>query len=207
MSFDKTDNKFPINMNRYRERSDVELVELLKADDNRAFEEIYYRYWKKLFTIASNKLKCNYEAEEVVQDIFTMFWKRRNEIEITATLSAYLAVSVKYSIIKKISKKKTHQKYTENVFYTKSHLDNSTQEWLEFDELKAELYKAVAALPEKCRIVYRLSREEGLSQKQIASKLDISEKTVEAHIGKAIKRLKVVFNHLLKVIILLVAVQ
>ena len=68
---------------------------------------------------------------------------------------------------------------------------------LEFDELKSRLETLVSNLPEKCRLVYKLSREQGLSQKQIAREYGISEKTVEAHIGKALKALRTGLGQLL----------
>ena len=68
--------------------------------------------------------------------------------------------------------------------------DDATRQWLEFQEVSAKLEVLIAALPEKCRLVFKLSREQGLTQKQIAKELSISENTVEAHIGKAIRSLK-----------------
>jgi RNA polymerase sigma-70 factor (family 1) len=170
--------------------SDNELVDLLRVENRQAFSEIYSRYWKKLFVVAANKAGSAEEAEEIVQDIFISLWDRRETIEITTSLNAYLAVSVKYRVLKILAKRYQYNKYADHSLNFLTEAVNSTQDWLEFEELKSRLQILVASLPEKCRMVYKLSREEGLSQKQIAAEYGISEKTVEAHIGKALKTLR-----------------
>lgn len=174
----------------YNILEDNELIQRLASDDNRAFTEIYNRYWKKLFTVAANKTNDLDEAEEIVQDIFISLWRRRGELTVIDTLSSYLAVSVKYKVIKSLDKRNNRQKY---LGYSTDHIsvaDNYTEEWLEFEELKSRLTLFVAELPEKCRMVYQLSRDAGYSQKKIAEEMGISEKTVEAHLGKALKTLR-----------------
>lgn len=180
-------------MNRYRNFTDPELTALLENGDHVAFTEIYNRYWKKLFLVAAHKIKDLEEAEEIVQHIFVSLWNRRDSLKITSSLSAYLAVSVKYRVIKSLDKQYHQQKYTASLGM-KGITDDSTQEWLDFLELKERLEKLVCALPEKCRLVYRMSRENGCSQKKIAEELEISEKTVEAHLGKALKTLRAGLN-------------
>ncbi|MCR8556466.1 RNA polymerase sigma-70 factor [Mucilaginibacter sp. BJC16-A38] len=177
-------------MHNYNILNDKELTGLLQQGDEYAFTEIYNRYWNRLFTVAANKIKDLDDAEEIVQDIFVSLWKRRGELGVIDTLSSYLAVSVKYRVIKILNKLNNRQKYSS---YSKNNIsiaDDSTQEWLEFEELRSRLTEFVAELPEKCRLVYKLSRDSGYSQKKIASELGISEKTVEAHLGKAIKTLR-----------------
>lgn len=169
---------------------DSELIELLQHGNDDAFTELYNRYWNKLFFIAATRLKNFTDAEEVVQDIFLDLWNRRELLALTSTLASYLAVAVKYRVINVMAKRNRQARYD---IYAVNHLsiaDESTEEWLNFEELKMRLSKLVAQLPEKCRLVYQLSREAGYSQKQIAKELDISEKTVESHIGRAIKNLR-----------------
>jgi RNA polymerase sigma-70 factor (family 1) len=171
--------------------SDEELLHLTRSGEGAAFTEIYHRYWKKLLTVAINKTGGNIEeAEEIVQDIFVSLWSRREKLELTSSLEHYLAASVKYQIIKSLAKKDLLRRYTVHNQSTASGSDNSTQDWLDFEELQSRLEALVAALPEKCQLVYRMSRESGYSQKKIAGELSISEKTVEAHLGKALKSLR-----------------
>jgi RNA polymerase sigma-70 factor (family 1) len=179
-------------MNTYSNFSEPELISLLKTGDEAAFTEIYNRYWKKLFTVAANKIDDLEEAREIVQNIFISLWNRRTQLEIKGALSNYLAVSVKYRVINVLDKQNNHQIYLNSLRI--SDIDDSTQQWLEFMELKEKLAELVAELPEKCRLVFVLSREQGNSQKEIAKKLGISEKTVEGHLTKAIKSLKTGLN-------------
>ncbi|HMR18754.1 MAG TPA: RNA polymerase sigma-70 factor [Sphingobacterium sp.] len=176
-------------MNSYAIHTDVELLSLFCQSDAAAFTEIYNRYWKKLFVQAANRIHSLEDAEEIVQDVFTSLWNRRDKLNITSGLSNYLAVSVKYRVIKTLDRYYNMQKYIDAVL-TEDKIDDSTQQFLAFDELQEELAKYVQQLPDKCRLVFQLSREEGYSQKQIAEELGIAEKTVEAHLGKAFKTLR-----------------
>ena len=170
--------------------TEKELLSLFSKSDDAAFTEIYNRYWNKLFSVAANKLNNLAEAEEVVQDIFLDLWKRRKELNITICLNAYLATAVKYKVINIFAKRNQQLRFCEKTIMDRSIADISTEQWLSFQELRDRLGKLVAALPEKCRFVFQLSRDRGLSQKEIASQLDISEKTVEAHLSKAIRTLR-----------------
>lgn len=171
--------------------SDEELLQLTRSGEEAAFSEIYNRYWKKLLTVAINKTDGNVEeAEEIVQDIFVSLWKRRDQLELSSNLSNYLAASVKYRVIKNLARKDLRRRYEAENPHVFSTSDNSTQDWLDFEELRSRLEALVAALPEKCQLIYRMSRESGYSQKEIAGELSISEKTVEAHLGKALKSLR-----------------
>ncbi|MGZ3873228.1 MAG: RNA polymerase sigma-70 factor [Mucilaginibacter sp.] len=181
---------FVLNMRNYNILNDKELTGRLQAGDEQAFTEIYNRYWAKLFSIAANKIMDLGEAEEIVQDIFISLWKRKSELGVIDTLSAYLAVSVKYRVIKILDKRHHQQKYASYSRQTTVITDDSTQQWLEFEELRTRLAAFVADLPEKCRLVYQLSRESGYPHKKIATEMGISEKTVEAHLGKALKTLR-----------------
>ena len=93
-------------------------------------------------------------------------------------------------MIKILAKRSLYNKYADYSLNVIPISSNSTEDWLEFEELKSRLELLVSNLPEKCRLVYKMSRENGMSQKQIAEEFCISEKTVEAHIGKALKVLR-----------------
>lgn len=175
----------------YTHLDDNSLLNLLKASDNEAFTEIYRRYWKKMFAVAAHKLQHLAEAEEVVQDIFLDLWNRKTELNITASLGTYLAAAVKYKVLNVLAKRNQQLKYAQHAAMHTPEADVSTEQWLQFAELRERLEKLVAELPEKCRLVFKLSREKGLSQKEIAATLDISEKTVEAHLARATRHLKV----------------
>jgi RNA polymerase sigma-70 factor (family 1) len=183
----------------YHSYDELTLLRLLSEGDDKAFTEIYDRYWEKLLFVAGVKCRHLGIAEEIVQDIFLHLWIRRKTLNITGTLESYLAVSVKYRVINvqaKMKRARDYQQYAEKMISLR---DNLTEEQLRFEELKERLEKFVSSLPEKCRLTYRLSREEGLSQKEIASILQISEKGVEANLARALKSLRVNLKHYLSV--------
>ena len=173
----------------------------LKQSDEAAFAQIYNGYWKPLFYLAATRLKSLSDAEEVVQDIFLDIWNRREELAI-ASLSSYLAVSVKYRVINLLAKKARQQRQEQALAKEVSLLDSSAEASINLSSLQRELEKQTARLPEKCRLVFRLSREEGYSHKEIAAQLRISEKTVESHLTKALRQLRAGLQHIMLFFIL-----
>lgn len=174
----------------YDTYTDGELLQLLKNSDEAAFTEIYHRYWKLMFAVAANKLNDLSIAEDLVQDVFTDIWNRRDTLTVNGSLRAYLAVAMKYKVIDaRIRRNKINLHETNAV----SHLpeaDNSLEQTVHFSELKIRLAKLVADLPEKARLVYQLSKEDGFAHREIAAQLRISEKNVEYHLYRAIKVLR-----------------
>jgi RNA polymerase sigma factor (sigma-70 family) len=176
--------------------SDSELLPLLSKGDEKAFTEIYNRYWEKLLYLGSIKLRSLAVAEELVQDIFLDLWNRRAQLNITGSLENYLAVSMKYKVINaQVRLMRTQKHLTETGSATHLHR-NTTEEWVQFQELQQRLSALVSKLPERCRITYELKNDVGLSQKQIADRLNISEKAVEANLARAMKALRSAINQL-----------
>jgi RNA polymerase sigma-70 factor (family 1) len=177
--------------------SDEKLLTLVKVGDHEAFTEIYHRYWKTLLAVAANKTGDIDEAEEIVQNIFVTIWNRRSELEIRTSLKSYLSVSVKYQVMKVLARQNVEaEDLVENPAF-RSFQEEASYSILEFEELQEQLSELVATLPEKCQLVFKLSRDAGYTHKEIASELGISEKTVEAHLGKALKVLRNGLNYLL----------
>lgn len=165
--------------------TDIQLIDLLSKDDRFAFTELYNRYWSKLFNVAVNKLdKDLATAEELVQDIFMDLWLRRKDLRIKGNLASYLAVALKYKVIDTRIKKKRLVVYKAWSVGKFSIRDTTTEQQLQFRELKRKLELVVQDLPERSRLIYTLSRESGCSNKEIACKLSISPKTVEAHLTR-----------------------
>jgi len=181
-----------------------EVLGRLKNGDEKAFALIYDGYWKPMFYLAAAKLHSLTEAEEVVQDVFLDIWNRREEMIAVNSLSSYLAVSVRYRIINAMAKKSRYYQYQKYSRQQTSPSYLSTENNFDFDVLRTQLEKETAKLPDKCQLVFRLSREGGYSHKQIAAKLRISEKTVEAHLTKALRMLRAGLSQILSLWVFLI---
>lgn len=174
-----------------------ELLPLIRQGDQRAFVILYDLFTPDLIAFIAKKVASSEVAEDILHDLFMSVWKNREMIEQIESLPAYLFSSCRYLIL-------AH--YRKNLKLKVSSLD--------FDELELEdetvaiedrLYyryiidivaKEVENLPEKCREVFKLSRDFYMSNKAIAQQLNISESTVEKHINKAIKHLRAATSHL-----------
>ncbi len=152
-----------------------------------ALSVLYRRYWDKLLSVAYHRLDDIEDAKEIVQDIFFKLWERRAELQLKYTLSTYLAVAVKYRVINLLDQRgRKRQKEDRLVNYADTS-SPSPEEYVLEQELRERIEASIARLPEKCRIVFKKNREEGMTAKEIAKELNISERTVEAHIYKALK--------------------
>jgi RNA polymerase sigma-70 factor (family 1) len=165
-------------------KEDEELLDAMRSDDERALAKLYDRYWMRLLSVAMNRLDHEMEAEECVQDVFIGIWRNRKSLTITHTLGAYLAVAIKNQVMNRLAKRYT-KKYNPQPSTEEFAYETADSRLLEQD-LSMMVESAIAQLPEKCQLVYRMSRIEGKSNKAIAGELDLSEKTVEGHITKAI---------------------
>lgn len=180
---------------------DEELLQLLKQEQMAAFEEIYNRYWDKLYAAAYKRLQSKEVSEELVQDLFTSLWVNRNTLNIHTSVAGYLFTSVRYLVLGQIQKEMVRANYKESLSLNR--VDNSTEETVLLNDLVANLNVAVDQLPVKCKSVFELSRKEYKSNKEIAAELGISEKTVENQLNKALKRLRLGLNSLLMSLLLL----
>jgi RNA polymerase sigma-70 factor, Bacteroides expansion family 1 len=175
-------------MNNYQLYDDDTLLTLLASDDELAFSEIYNRYWKKLVAVAYNRLKELQPTEDIVQDVFVGLWKNRHESAIKS-LENYLATAVKYNVFKKIKneeKAKAFQKSNQLTPVIHPQIETA----LHYKRLLEIVAAEIESLPEKCKLVFKYSRVNNMTVNEIASTMNISPKTVENQLTKAIKRLK-----------------
>jgi len=170
--------------------TDSELIALIRNDNRDAFTTLYQRYWDKIFAVAIHRLGVEEEAEEIVQEIFLSIWTRRKSLKLTHSLATYLSVAVKYKVINHLARKHRMQLQLDELTNATPATENSTSNWLDEKELRTQLEKCINKLPEKCRIVFLLSRDENKTYAEIATELNISQKTVEAHMSKALSTLR-----------------
>ncbi|MGP2553982.1 RNA polymerase sigma factor [Mucilaginibacter rubeus] len=175
---------------------DHQLADLLTSDDEAAFVEIYERYWSKLYIVARNRLNDSCEAEEVVQDIFYSLWRNRRSFELIKGFDNYFLSAVKFGVINRLSKKARRVTYSQEIAERASEIDESTTHQLDLLDLQQHIQVSLSSLPDKCREIFNLKYVQGYSQRQIAEELTISEKTVEAHLSRARKKLKGTFFHI-----------
>ncbi len=175
-------------MIHYHSYDDNKLLSLLSNNDEEAFTEIYNRYWEKLVAVAYKILRNTAFTEDVVQDVFVNLWKSRHEMSIQS-LENYLATAVKYAVfskLKSISRAREFEKNNTIVQEINPQIESSLHCKRILELVSMEIEK----LPKKCRIIFKYSREKNMNAKEIAGILQISPKTVENQIGKAIKQLK-----------------
>jgi RNA polymerase sigma-70 factor, ECF subfamily len=163
----------------------------LKSGSTSALQQLFNLYSDRLFYHALKFVNKPEIAEEIVQDVFIAIWEARNELIIQSSLESYLFISIKNRSISYL-RKKIKSIETEEISQSEDIPDNTIQDThIEYNELKTELKRAIESLPERCKIIFYLSRNSGLTYKQIASELGISPESVKTQIAIALNRLKI----------------
>lgn len=175
--------------------TDSGLLELIKNDDRDAFNELYDRYWLKLYKMACRKISSKDEAEDMVQDVFVGFWKKRKTLALQHSLSSYFGAAIRYRIINHIAANIVKRKYLQSLNQAEIDYDNLTCETINFNDTEKLINVGINKLPPQVRKVFELSRKENISINDIASKFEVSNQTVKNQISKAIKILKVHLNN------------
>jgi RNA polymerase sigma-70 factor (ECF subfamily) len=167
--------------------TDHDLLVFLKEGREEAFAEIYRRHWEKLLAIGLHYTQSKELAEEVVHDVFLRLWLQRASVEINS-LAPYLGTAVKFSVFKALMKERRRSQIRARL--PQSEIVSNDDERIEARFLQEYFQGIIETLPEKCRIVFRYSREDSLSLAEIAARMNISQKTVESHMTKALKTLR-----------------
>ncbi len=174
----------------YNQLSDEELAGLLKKGDRVAYTAIFDRFYGLLFVHGCKLLKDEDEAKDVVQELFEILWTRRESISFENNLSAYLYSAIRNRIINRISHYEVEHKYINSL---RGFIDCDTylaDYQVREREMRMMIEREISALPTKMREIFEMSRNDYLSYKQIAVKLQISEQTVRMHVKKALRILR-----------------
>lgn len=180
------------------------LVAALNKGDILAFEYIYKTYFKGLLNYASRILGDSEASKDAVQQAYYKVWEYRSELSIAVSPRAYLYRSVYNNCLNSITHKKTIRKYEEEqlkeLYYSTVVQRPEAEMMLERSEMERAIMTAVDGLPGKCKEIFLLSKVDGLKNKEIAERLGISLKTVEAQMTIAIKRLRKELGWLLQLL-------
>lgn len=171
-------------------RSDSELLSVLRTGDRRAFEALFHRYHARLCSYALQLTGHDGVAEEIVQDLFLFVWNKRDSLELRDdALAHYMFASVRNAAISQHRRRKLEELKADSVIELMAHPERADR-LAESEELARAVREAVAKLPDRCRDVITLHREQGLSYKEVGATLGIAPNTVEVHMAKAFRLLR-----------------
>jgi RNA polymerase sigma-70 factor (ECF subfamily) len=173
----------------YQTLTDEQLVKSLCESKKAAFDAIYARYWKMLYAVAYGQLGSKEEAEDIVHNVFERIWNNR-EIQKINCLKAYLIVSVRHFSINYVKSQITYRKFQEYLIFQEIQKNFSTDDIVNYAELQRVVNDVLKKLPDKTGEVFRMSRYENKSVKEIAAHLGLTEKAVEYHLTKSLKFIK-----------------
>jgi RNA polymerase sigma-70 factor (family 1) len=177
-------------MTGYKGHADTELLHLLNDGDHKAYKEIYDRYWASLYRHSLRMLQDTDQAKDVVQDVFTMLWAKRDEFDFHTSLSSFLYAAVRNRTLNQIDHSKVRSDYIISLQHAIEEGAYSTDELLNEKELAKRIEAELANLPEKMRVVFELSRKHDYSYREIADKLCITDHTVKKQMSNALKILR-----------------
>ena len=170
-------------------KDDQLISEGLRVGDQKVFSLLFEEHWFELYEIAYRKMQNHEDAQEVVQNLFVEIWEKREKLFISNPQN-YLRVSLRNKCIDLIRSRIIQDRYADHCKLFQQSRCQTTQDDIDFKELSERVDKGVGTLPEKSRNIFALSRYEGLSTKEIAKKIKLSEKAVEYHLTKALKILR-----------------
>lgn len=168
---------------------EVYLIQQLRKRDEAAFERVFTSHYTRLHSYAYTMLQNRDEAEETVQQVFFKMWERMDSLVINGSLAAYLYRAVHNEALNAIKHRKVRAAHRVYALQTERSV-NATAVDSRTKELEVRLLAALESLPEGCRTVFQLSRFEELRYREIADRLGISVKTVEAQMTKALRLLR-----------------
>jgi RNA polymerase sigma-70 factor, ECF subfamily len=179
---------------------DVVLWNKIKSGDNAAFEILFQSYYTILCLFAKRYTHDMNLSKEIVQDLFVYLWEHRDKLSINISIKAYLYRAVRFNALRRLENEK---KLGIRMDIIPEPDDPEFNDHLEYAELQTQISEAIEALPEQCQHIFKLSRFEQLKYAEIAEKLNLSVKTIEAQISKALRMIHLSIDHMLILLIIL----
>lgn len=195
-------------MNKYNRLSDLELIQLLQASDHGAYTEIYNRFFPLLFVHAVKKLQDRDQAKDLIHEMFTKLWIRRESPLTDTNLVGYLYTLLRNRILDFIGHQQVEIRYIAHLKKMSS-IQNTTRTdaLIREKEMSKHIDSEIDALPSKMRTIFLLSRKEQLSYQEIASQLSTTENNVSKQVNNALKILKVRLGLVLSLYLILPFLQ
>ncbi|WP_353183388.1 RNA polymerase sigma-70 factor [Parapedobacter lycopersici] len=177
---------------------------LADGDDRSAFALLYEGYWEPLFLYAARAIQNKEDAIDIVQETFIALWEQRQQVPAVQSLKAYLFAIARYKSLQYIRKHIHREDYADSLAAFLTRHEQSPEELLMADELQQLIDDEIQQFPKKMRVIFTLSRHENLSYKEIAEKLQLSDKTVKKQISNSLKLLRLkITNHYLPLLVFL----
>ncbi|MDR3694847.1 RNA polymerase sigma-70 factor [Mucilaginibacter sp.] len=165
------------------------LGEIALNNSRTSFKRLYLLYYNKLFSLAKSLVKFDEAAEEITDDVFLNLWTNRSSLTSINNFTYYCYTAVKNKSLTHLSKPQIKRIELEDVGFEINDTSANAEDLLIAEDLSRIINHSLSKLPEQCRLVFKLLREDGLKYREVAELLDISVKTVEYHMGNALKRL------------------
>jgi RNA polymerase sigma-70 factor (ECF subfamily) len=169
---------------------DSEIIGRIRQGDIRQYETLFRSSYASLVKYAGTLIKDQDTAEEIVQDLFFRLWQNREKLNIESSLNGYLFRSVHNRCLHHIEHRKVVDRHAHEMTFESDLNTDDPAEALQYKELQARIAAILERLPERCGKIFCMNRFEGLKYSEIAEKLSVSVKTVEANMGKALKEFR-----------------
>ena len=166
------------------------VLQKLANDDTKALEELFNCYYPRLYQFSRSFLKLEDGIEDILQEVFVKIWNNRDNIRSAETFNPFIFTMTRNLLLNELRRRLNNKKIKDEILQLTVLEEEQSFEKLEYGELKEAVDRVISNLPGKQREVFLLSRQEGLSHKEIAEKLNISTKTVEYHIHQSTNTIK-----------------
>lgn len=183
--------------------TDQMIFQSIKSGDEKALEMLFKEYYQPLCRYANSYLPDPDDAEEVVQGCFIKLWEKRENIQIQSSVKSYLYQIIRNACLNEIKHQKVKKNYGEMMTYEGTPQSESSDQSTLKDELEHKIAAALQSLPQQCRLIFTMSRFEELKYQEIADQLNLSIKTVENQMGKALKLMRTQLQEYLPLIVIL----
>jgi len=179
----------PDSMQNDKPEIDLFLWSKVRHGDKEAFELLFHKYYSVLCILSARYTRDISIGREIIQGLFIYLWEHRTNLNIKSSVKSYLYSATRFNSIRYLEKDRKNEEYP--VEYYENQQDKSLFDQVEYAELQGRILETIESLPEQCKKVFTMSRFDQLRYADIAEKLDISVKTVESHISKALRILEV----------------